>query len=355
VLFRSQAHLRPQALLDTALAASMASNGPYRYAGRDGTEETYLLAAAYFAATATQPKEIVQRHFAGGTAAAAALRRGEVHVLDRVNPWQVKSLRADTSLTVAPYVLPRLHCLIPNPTKLLPSSRTFRRALAYGIDRQAILDQLLQGDKLPGCAVADGLFPTVRADEKPWPYDPRMALVLAETARREAAAAAKGRGPASSTVLVLAHSRDEVARTACMAIQRQLATIGVEIELRETPAAVSGRIPANADLLYVELAFWEPLVDAPWVLGDGGLSGGSTAAMSQAFGQLAEAADGNELAARLRRVDAVARDEASILPLWQLSDYFACQKGLAGIGIKTVTLYQDVEQWKVQFHYPDEP
>ena len=204
------AHLRPQALLQTALLpytespslrpAGPAVNGPYVPGGEADGETAYLLNPRYFALTASQPREIVERRFADGAAAAAALRRGDVQVWDRVNLWQVKALRADANLVVRAYELPRVHCLIPNARKPLTANRTFRRALAYGINCRAILEQLLRGDALPGCTVLHGPFPVnvspkdavgyaSDAEIAPWPYDPRLAISLAEAARREAAAA----------------------------------------------------------------------------------------------------------------------------------------------------------------------
>ena len=206
-------HLCPQVLLQTALlpyAASPAVEaerlplaGPYTPAGDAGAahaEATYLFNLRYFAAAATQPREIVERRFADPVAAAAALRRGGIQVLERLNPWQAKSLARHADLVVQPYALPRVHCLIPNARKPLTSSRTFRRALAYGINRRAVLEERLRGERLPGCVRCTVRSPRViRRDDplayaceseiKPWPYEPRLAGVLAEAGRREPAAA----------------------------------------------------------------------------------------------------------------------------------------------------------------------
>jgi tetratricopeptide (TPR) repeat protein len=370
-----QAHLRPQAFLQTILPPYSASrtspagrwpcNGPYAYAGATGPEATYLLNAQYAGGTPTQPKEIVERRLADGAAAAAALRRGEIQVWDRLNPWQVKSLRGDKELSVQPYALPRIHCLVPNARKPLTASRTFRRALAYGINRQAVLDQLLRGDKLPGCAVLHGPFaaggpgqdPLGHASDpqiKPWPYDPWLATVLAEAARRELAAGKDQAPQAAPPSLVLAYPPGETARTACEAIRRQLAAIDVAVELQAVPAVPAGAVPPDFDLLYVDLALWEPLVDAPRLLGEDGLAGGCSPQMSESLGQLEQAADWNEAAAELHRIDRIAHDEVAVLPLYQLTDYFACRKDLKGLEPATLTLYQNVEQWKPGFQYPGE-
>ncbi len=279
----SQGHLCPQAFLQTALLPYTAASapraerlplgGPYALAGAADAEATYLWNARYFAGNATQPREIVQRRFPDAAAAVKALRRGEIQALDRLSPWQVKSLSADADVVVQAYALPRLHCLVPNARRPLTSSRTFRRALAYGINRQAVLDEIVRGDRQPDCEVVHGPFPSVNSAEntldyasdpeiKPWPCDPRLAAALAEAGRREAAASGQGRTASpSSSALVLAFPPGEIPRTACEAIRRQLAALDIPVQLKELSAVPSGPIPADVDLLYVELSLWEPLVE----------------------------------------------------------------------------------------------
>ncbi len=355
----AEARMQPQALLD-GMPLGEASSAAVPYARIEATlaEATYVLNPRYFARSAGQPREIVQRTFADAAAGVTALRRGEIQVLDRLDPWQVNALRADESLSVQAYALPRLHWLVPNGRKPLPSNRTFRRALAYAIDRPAILAQIVRGDTLSGCVLLNGPMPVGTAgqdplsyasdaDVKPWPCDSRLALVLAEGGRREVTAGGKDRVP-SETGLVLAFPADAVARLACTAIRQQLAAADILVDLKELPS-IPGRIPADVDLLYVELAMWEPLVDAPRVLGENGLASGYSAQMGEALGQLQRAADWSEVCSRLRRIDRLAHDEVAVVPLWQLPDYFAFRKDFDGIKKGTLTLYQNVEQWKPGF------
>ena len=128
---------------------------------------------------------LVERRYATVAQAVAALKRGDIQVLDRVNPWLLPSLRADTHLRVQPYALPLVHCLIPNVRRPLLADPTFRRALAYGIHRQAILNQMLGGVEIPGCVVTSSPFPVgMGADDpmgyasdesiEPRPYEPRL-------------------------------------------------------------------------------------------------------------------------------------------------------------------------------------
>ncbi len=262
-----EAHPRPEAFLETPIIPytmlrparthnaprdagpraereeyALPGNGPYVCTEATVGAVTYRRNERYWGLTPIQPREIVEQLLSDGVAAARALRRGEIQVWDRVTPWQVASLRADNRLTVRPYAMPRVHCLIPNLCRPALANRTLRRALACGIDRPAILEELLHGDSLPGSAVVQGLFSTGAAAEeaadktagpqiKPWACDRRLAMVLAEVGRKELAAGDKGRsGPVPPARLVLAYPPGEIARTACAAIERQLAAIGIAVE-----------------------------------------------------------------------------------------------------------------------------
>ena len=395
-----RSHVRPDALLQTILvpyptaAASSGpplGNGPYVVGPRTADETRYLANARYsatrptFGRCPTQPQEIIERCYARGSRAIQALRDGRIQVLDRLDPWEVEAVRRDENLVVDFYAMPLVHCLIPNMRRLLTADRTFRRALVYGINRQAILDQLLGGAKLPGCEVLGGPFPArLSLDDpisyardpaiEPRVYEPRLAIALAEVGRREVQAAqdkavrgqgsgVRGQGAEFSIQhsafsihhpLVLAHPPHQLARLACTSIQRQLELIGVAVELRELAGGGPPQIPADVDLLYAELAMWEPLVDAPRLLGEDGMAAGCSPYMNLALRQLRQAADWQQVRKILHRVDRLAHDEVAVVPLWQLTEHFAYRKSLQGIGTRPAALYQNVEQWQRAFQYPAE-
>jgi ABC-type transport system substrate-binding protein len=381
-------HVRPDALLQTILVPYTTpavsggpppTNGPYVVGPRTADETRYLANPRYRAARPTfgrcptQPQEIIERYYARGSRAIQALRDGRIQVVDRLDPWDVEAVRRDENLVVDFYAMPLVHCLIPNMRRPLMAQRTFRRALVYGINRQAILSQLLGGAKLSGCQVLGSPFPArLSLDDpvsyardpgvEPRVYEPRLAIALAEVGRKGVAAAQKKATPrngqepsaAKTPPLVLAHPPHQLARLACASIQRQLEPIGVAIELRELAGGAPPQIPEDVDLLYAELAMWEPLVDAPRLLGEDGMAAGCTPYMSLALRQLRRAADWQQVRKILHRIDRLAHDEVAVVPLWQLTEHFAYHKSLRGIATRPVTLYENVEQWQRSFQYPAE-
>ena len=86
----AEARMQPQALLDgMPLGEALSAAVPYARIEATLAEATYVLNPRYFARSAGQPREIVQRTFADAAAGVTALRRGEIQVLDRLDPWQV--------------------------------------------------------------------------------------------------------------------------------------------------------------------------------------------------------------------------------------------------------------------------
>lgn len=370
------AHVRPDAMLQTVLIPYATldasrqpplSNGPYVIRARNGNEISYLANDRYFATGPSQPREIVERHYPEGGPAIQALKRGEIDVLDRVPPWNLDQIRGDKDLAYVPYDVPLVHCLIPNMRKPLTACRSFRRALVYGIQREAILNRLVGGAESEGSRVLSGPFPLGRSVDdpigyaydtdprlKPRPYQPRLAIALARVSFSEVAAAQKKKGHAWQEVprLVLAHPGGEIARVACETIQRQLQLIGIRVRLQELQGPMPRQIPEDVDLLYAELAIWEPVVDARPLLGDDGMTGGCSPHLALALRRLEQARNWKNVHDRLQRIHRIAHDYVSVIPLWQLVDHFAYRKGLAGIGKGPLSLYQNVERWQVNFYYP---
>lgn len=367
-------HVRPQALLQIAVPAraspsdaqSPATLGPYLWQGSDDGEATYLVNPRYFLAAASRPREIVEQRFAEGSKAIRALQDGQVDLLDRVNPWQLDQVRALPNVTVQSYSVPLVHCLVPNMNHRLLARGAFRRAVVYGINREAILGQLLDGRNEPGCRLVSGPFPPgVGRDDpidyaydhsiEPRAYDPRLAIALAQVALAELAAA----GPEKEALeqipeMTLAHPADEIARTASQAIAQQLQRIGIPVRLQELETVPTSGLPPGVDLLYAELAMWEPVVDARRLLGPEGLLGQPSAYMMLALQQVDDATDWATAALRLREVHRLVHMEVSVVPLWQLTDHFAYHNSLSGVGGDVVTLYQNVEQWQAGVHRLEE-
>ncbi len=365
--------VRPEAWLETyvlpytdpsLLGQADVTGGPYVVHSAGEEESRYVINEQYGSGPTNRPREISERYFREKGKALSALRQGRIQVLDRLGPWEVQLARGARGIVVEPYAVPLVHCLIPNLHRPLMANRTFRRALVYGLDRKTLLDTLTNGQELPGTRVISGPFAATLGSErsihyayddnvKPRDYDPRLGLTLAAQAGEELIAAEKTRGRESKGLapLLLAHPGDPVARMACGLIRQQLQLIGVTVSLKELPPGTPAKLTDDVDLLYAELAAWEPVVDARRILGEDGLAGGCSAYMSLALRQLDAATDWSEVRSRLRQVHRVAHNDVAVVPLYQLTDHFAYHDSIQGIGTRPISLYQNVSQWQAGFSY----
>jgi ABC-type transport system substrate-binding protein len=404
------AHPHPESLfraplLPPADVQPAALLGPFTL-GPASDQQVDYLAAAQLPRAPQSPREVSERRFDRAHDALRALERHEIAAIDRLPPWELESARAIPGVTVQRYAAPTVHCLAPNLNKPLLANRAFRRALAFGIHRESILNvQLLRGKELEDAVVATGPLPTGYAHDnaiEPRAYEPRVSMMLASVALLEVAEDQKKLEKAGPTPeetktdetkpvestsvqskpaapaephadsappdapptadtknepkcppLRLVHPSDEVARLACRTIQRQLALVKIPIELIELPAGQSAPPNDDYDLLYVELQMEEPLVDVFRLFGDDALMPPSSPYLRAALGRLAQATDWRAAREALFEIHEAVATEVSLIPLYQLPEFFVYRRTIAGIGERPASLYQNITAWQTQVDLPE--
>ena len=345
-----------------------ASIVPYTIRENAGERLTLVVAEQYFARRATQPQGIIEQRFTTRAEAVEALRLGEITMIDRLPPSQVAAVRTTPGLTVEPYSVPTVHCLVPNLARPFLRDRGFRRALVYGINRQKILaEQILKRQPLAGCEVVSGPFSkgaglsdpagyAYEDDLAPRPYEPRLALTLAAVALRQVARGDAGKAEQVTELptLTLAHPADDIVRIACKAIQQDLELVNLKIELREIPLGQPTQLSESDDLLYVELAVAEPLVEAQRLLGEGGIIGNASTYMSLVLRHVMTATGWNEARQALHDLHRLTYDDVAVVPLWQITEHFAYHTSLSGVASRPASLFQAVEAWEAKVPLPAE-
>lgn len=352
-------HILPDSFLQVRLAPAWSksqfvpANGPYIVHETVNNERHYRARSDYFAAGPAQPREVVEVRFEDARQAVDALRRGEIAALERIPPWQITALESFEQIAVKAYDVPTLHCLLFAGDSPLLKNSSFRRALVLGINRQAIVDQLLEGRESRVTRVVSGPFLFGRSfedpisyaynrDVTPRPYDPRLAITLASIGVRESLAKEGEELTTTIPTLRLLVPRHDVARVACRSIQRQLKLVGIPIELVERPDA--GLPPAH-DLRYVEMMPWEPLVDAGRILGPGGLAQTDSPYLRLALRELAATKDWKAAGDKLKEIHQLAYHDISVVPLWQFEEHYAYHRAVKELEGGRVTFYQNVEEW----------
>jgi ABC-type transport system substrate-binding protein len=201
-----------------------------------------------------------------------------------------------------------------------------------------------------GMSLSDPLRYGYNNQLEPRPFEPRLSAVLGAVAWSKVLDP-KGQGNIELPPLpkfVLAHPADPVARVACETIQLQLEKSGINVTLREFTADELQAGKVDYDLRYAELAVWEPVTDARGLLGTGGLVGDvASPYLMAALRELDGATNWKDVRAKLAEIHDVVHHDLPLVPLWQTVNYFAYRTAVRGIGESPITLYQNVEQWRV--------
>ncbi|MBM4003960.1 MAG: hypothetical protein FJ295_11855 [Planctomycetes bacterium] len=399
-------HVLPEALLQTMVQTASvegrtAADGPYVVGPQRPNENSFMINPRYSFRQPKQPVEIAEKVFVKSDQAVNALKRGEIDVLDRIFPADVPRLRGDDAISVGQYTLPTLHVLIPNFRRPFGNSSTFRRAILYSIDRNAILyEELLGGFPPRGSTVISGPFPpgfgtqdslAYAYDERirPRNYEPRLGYSLLRIAEKEleqlekqkaeaakkaadnqagisAAAAvaaelnASPQQPSDATPstpptvntpkigdLVLGHPANEMGRIASLAIVEQLKQVGLKVSLKELPTEKLTDPDNECDLVFAEIVMCEPAVDAIRLLGPGGFLPETNPYVNLALRRLEAAKDWKSASDALRDLHRIVYDDTTVIPLWQITEHYAYRKWLKGPNPQSVQLYSDVERWEL--------
>ncbi|MEM9643434.1 MAG: ABC transporter substrate-binding protein [Planctomycetota bacterium] len=312
--------------------------------------------------TELQPREIVEVRMESAARGVTSLLQGQIDVLDQLFPSDAARLRDSRLVRVEEYPLPTVHMLIPCGDHPYVDSKTFRRALVYGINRADILQgELMEGFETEGCRVVSGPFPAGKDRDDPLGYaydstisarnyEPSLAKLLVALNLNEMKSKAKQTEEElpEMTPLRLAFPADNLSRTACEAIKSQWVLLGLPVELVPLPIGQSYPAEGKADLVYSAVAVWEPIIDARRLLGPDGLARSGNQYVGLGLRRLEESRNWKEARDRLLELHYTVNEELPIIPLWQMIDSYAYRRDLKGMGTDIVSLYQNADDWRMQ-------
>ena len=109
----------------------------------------------------------------------------------------------------------------------------------------------------------------------------------------------------------------------CQAISQYLKVIGVECELRELPAGLSVDATGEMDLVYVQVAMWEPMTRRPPPAGPPGVAEVGNEYVGMALRRLDAAKNWREARTRLHELHRIVDEQVAMIPLWQTVNFLA--------------------------------
>lgn len=312
-----------------------------------------------------QPVEIVEVFYDDAKQAVNDLLRGEIDILDQLYPADAKRLAADRRLTIGAYALPTTHMLIPVSDDPYLANVKFRRSLLYATNRQGMLEgELLNSTDLNDGSLVSGPFPSGdgKSDLLAYAYDPnivptvyspqlaKLLIVMAEDELEQEFS--RKRKPVPNRKKFRIGCPDfEFARVAVQAMIQQWKNVEIEAEMVILPPGTTIDPELECDLVYVVTTMWEPATDIERLLGGNGIAATDNSFVINGLEKLRAARNWREVRNALQDLHQFVDYHLPILPLWQVTDRFAVSRYVSGVGKNPVSLYEDVDSWRVDLGF----
>jgi ABC-type transport system substrate-binding protein len=369
--------VRPEAYLSLPFrddASELTQTGAYLLSRQDEKQIEFEPNARYLSrrSSGDQLPRIAELMFSNQSEAADALVRGEIDLLDRVSPNDLPRLRRDPEIEVRSYLIPTVHMLVPNRRNEFVQDNLFRNGLMKSINRQQILNGLSGiGMDIDGTLVLNGPFPIgmENLDQIAYayntrvpliPFNPQMGMALVETSRQARIAMALKKLPPEEAnkpgaapniqfpELVLAYPEGDVPSVACTAIAQTWAEGGIKVRLRRLPPGVTVPEDGDYDFLYLEMMMSEPLAEAEYLFGTNGLVKETNAAIEQITRDATVSTSWRTASSVLRNLHRQINNDMSVLPLWQMREFYAHRRNLRNTGRDLIYIYQNIDRWRLE-------
>lgn len=335
--------------------------------------------------------EIREKKFTNRHDEIQAFRRKQVDMIPHLRPWEIETFKASGIAFVQQYAIPSTHVIVFNPKSENTRSAQLRRGLSFGVDRESMLKKvILRDDKMKYGRVASAPWHSQSYANSPLvdppAYDHYLSFLLRLAAqeqlriplKQEFVAEQKAKALAAKQEwdeevfrfdnsdqikAVAAHIKlpklrlvcdpDEVAMLAAEKMVERWRVLGYEIEMIKGDQEGRPLADDQWDMMYRRVRMQEPLLDL-WevLLTDSNFDVEKLAAypdwMRQELINLDYATSFNDAQQRLFKIHRHMAAQAFLIPLWELDDYVALQRNIAGFSGRPVSVYHDIERWLVK-------
>lgn len=226
-------------------------------------------------------------------------------------------------------------------TKNVPDVKV-RQAMLYAIDRQQILEELLNGHG----EIVDGFLSSASPfyDESltPVSYDPEKAKTLLEEAGWDG----------SQTIRFYVNSGDSTFVNAASIIAAEWAAVGIKAEIQTVDFATLMSVAGTEDydVLAVQYTYApvDPYPDVAWLLGgEGSWTGYSDDTLNDALTKSQLTSDPEETKELFSVVDKKVQEDVPMFSAYVISAQGAVSKRITGAAPSVYGFFNDVQNWDV--------
>ena len=363
--------VRPEALLQFLYQVNdgddeAVQNGIYQLNERNDEVAVFGLNEKYEKKDNSQHPDIIEWKFPTSSAAVDALIAGTIDAIDRVPLSDLARLQESVGIEVRPYAVPSIHMLVPNQRNEFTKNTNYRNGLKRGLNRELIAREMICGGReIDGCEVISGPFPIGTADNdqisyaydmklRPAASNDKLGMVLTEIVYRTKVDQLRSKGVENAEMkvekpkLVLAHTDDEISLIASRAVQNGWRQMGIKCELRQLEPGQVVPPDDDWDFLYYQISIQEPLTDCERLFGVQGIVQDLSAPVQQNMRKLGYANSWQSAGVTMRRLHRQIINDMTIIPLYQLQEYYAYRSNLKNVGRSVVDFYENVYDWKVE-------
>lgn len=226
-------------------------------------------------------------------------------------------------------------------TKNVPDVKV-RQAMLYAIDRQQILEELLNGHG----EIVDGFLssasPFYDDSLTPISYDPEKAKALLEEAGWDG----------SQTIRFYVNSGDSTFVNAASIIAAEWAAVGIKAEIQTVDFATLMSVAGTEDydVLAVQYTYApvDPYPDVAWLLGgEGSWTGYSNDTLNEALTKSQLTSDPEETRELFSVVDKKVQEDVPMFSAYVISAQGAVSKRITGAAPSVYGFFNDVQNWDV--------
>ncbi|MFC1431860.1 ABC transporter substrate-binding protein [Streptacidiphilus sp. N1-3] len=252
---------------NSGFAQHPVGTGPFAFASEQGDQEIDLTANKSYWRGAPKLDRLVVKSLPDPAARTAALRSGDVNLIDYPNPDDIDSLTS-AGAVVDSNSYDHVWYWILDQSKAPWNDLRVRRAANYAINRQAIADNLLHGTAGPAYQAAPKGTLAYDPAGNLYSYDPAKA-------RQLLAQAGLAHGFSTTVTVPTAGSGNLLPVPISEAIQRDLAAVGITVKIRTTDwsgllgAEAKGKVALGSDALAQSTTLFQSETLLPLFLGSG--------------------------------------------------------------------------------------
>ncbi|MBX7104436.1 MAG: hypothetical protein K1X57_10165 [Gemmataceae bacterium] len=322
-------------------------SGPYAFGSvtTQGGRQYAVFPMQPFASTRPRPPAIREVRFLVSPHPVDDLRRGLVDVaIEERSPVVFGEPRLPADVRIATVPSRRIYYLAINTLKTAFSGdggRAMRRAVAFGIRREVILDEVWRVKEPALHSALTGPFPA-----NTWPADAESGPLDDDALARAEVKA----GAAPAEKLTIVYEDDDVAAgLACARIAAQLAGLGLPAEAKPLATAEYRRALAEKsyDLAYRHFDFRDEWFEP----GELFTTAGSTARLDAALGRAAVRAEFTAKRDAYRRLHRDFRADMPFVPLWCLDAHVVLRRGVEAYPsadrIDPLHPLAEIDRWRV--------